>query len=300
MLRRLLKWFGFALLGAAALAAAVAAVGVQLAERKAQRQVAVTVAAVAYRDDAASLERGRYLYASRGCADCHGADGSGRVFIDDGSMKVAGPAISPGPGSVTANYQGADWDRIIRHGVKGDGRPAFIMPSEDYNRFTDADLAALVAYLRQMPAVQGKPAVIQLPLPVRVLYGLGAITDAAEKIDHRLAPSLPVAEGVTREHGKYVANACIGCHGAGLSGGKIPGTPPSWPDAANLTPGAGTVMGRYADASVFAKMMKTGKRPDGSVIAVMPFESLAQLSDVDLAAVHMYLQGVPARAAGQR
>ena len=35
-----------------------------------------------------------------------------------------------------------------------------------------------------------------LPLPVRALYGFGAIQDAAAKIDHTRAPQQPVAEGV--------------------------------------------------------------------------------------------------------
>ena len=57
------------------------------------------------------------------------------------------PNISPGPGSVVAKYTPADWERSLRHGVKPDGRPLMIMPSEDYNRLTDADLGALVAYV---------------------------------------------------------------------------------------------------------------------------------------------------------
>jgi cytochrome c553 len=93
---------------------------------------------------------------------------------------------------------------------------------------------------------------------------------------------------------------CLGCHGPGLSGGKIPGGPPQWPAAANLTPGEGSVMGRYPDAASFLAMLRSGKRPDGSAIQVMPFESLAKMSDVDAQALYAYLKTVPARAAGQR
>ena len=38
-----------------------------------------------------------------------------------------------------------------------------IMPSEDYNRLTDADLASLVAYVRQLPSVAGDGALLELP-----------------------------------------------------------------------------------------------------------------------------------------
>src|SRR5437762_162288 len=84
---------------------------------------------------------------SRGCAECHGANGGGREFINDGkSMVVKSPNISTGPGSVVVNYSVVDWVRTIRHGVKPNGQPVFIMPSEDYNRLTDADVGALIAY----------------------------------------------------------------------------------------------------------------------------------------------------------
>ncbi len=275
------------------------ATGLVMAEHKRGRTVAVEVQAVAVPQDATAIERGRYLYASRACGDCHGADGGGRTFIDDGSLRVVGAHISPGPGSVTAAYSVTDWVRTIRHGVKPDGRPALIMPSEDYNRFTDSDIGALVAYLRQMPPVDGGAAVVQLPLPVRLLYAFGVVQDAAEKIDHRLPPQQPVAEGPNPAHGRYVANMCLGCHGEGLSGGKIPGGPPDWPPAANLTPGAGSVMVAY-DEQAFVRLMRTGTRADGSKVAVMPFASLAQMSDTDLRAVFAYLRTVPPRAAGER
>ena len=296
-------WIRRSLIGVATLAAllgAALAVGNTMANKKMQRKVDVRVAAVALPTEPAAIERGRYLYASRGCADCHGADGGGRSFIDDGAFRVVGAHISPGAGSVTANYSAEDWVRTIRHGVKPDGRPALIMPSEDYNRFTDADLGALIAYVRQMPASGGGAAVVQLPLPVRVLYAFGQVQDAAEKIDHGLPPPQPVPEGPTVEHGRYVAAMCVGCHGGQLSGGKIPGGPPDWPAAANLTPGEGSAMPRYADAAAFTRMMRSGQRADGSKIAVMPFEALSKMNDVDLQGLHAYLKTLPARAAGGR
>jgi mono/diheme cytochrome c family protein len=292
-MKRWIRRGAIAVLTLCALAAAAVWIATELAQRKMNRQVTLTVAAVAPASAPAAIERGRYLYASRGCADCHGANGGGKVFVDDGKgLKLAGPNISPGPGSVTAGYRNEDWVRIVRHGVKPGGRPALIMPSEDYNRLTDVDLAALVGYLRQMHAAPGGAAVLDLPLPMRVLYGLGAIQDAAAKIDHRLAPAQPVAQAISVEHGRYVANMCLGCHGPQLAGGKVPGGPPDWPPASRLA-GDGSVMAaRYADAEAFLKMLKSGKRADGSAIKVMPFEALAQLNDVDARALHLYLKSL--------
>ena len=162
-----------------------------------QRRVDVPVQPVAYRSDPAALERGRYLYASRGCVDCHGANGAGRTFVDDGGLVIAGPNITSGPGGVVAAYQPVDWVRAIRHGITPLGRALMVMPSEDYNRFTDDDLAALVAHVRALPPQSGQGAVVKLPLPVKALYGFGAIQDAAAKIDHSLPAQTPVPEGVT-------------------------------------------------------------------------------------------------------
>jgi mono/diheme cytochrome c family protein len=287
-------WLKRTLVGAASLVVVAAAAVFGLAalgDRKLARRIDVAVVAVPLAADAASVERGNYLFRSRGCGECHGADGAGHVVVDDGKgMLVRAPNITAGPGGATAAYTPVDWVRTIRHGVKPNGQPVLIMPSEDYNRFTDVDLAAVVAYVRQLPPKSGEGATIRLPLPVRVLYAVGMVPDAAERIDHRLPPAQPVAEAVTPAHGAYVANACSGCHRADLSGGKIAGGPPDWPAAARLAPGEGSVMPRYKDAASFAAMLKTGKRPDGSAVSkVMPFESLREMSEVDVRALYLHL-----------
>ena len=239
----------------------------------------------------AALERGRYLYESRGCADCHGADGGGRTFAKEGdSVELGGPNITKVSGGAVALYKPVDWVRTIRHGVKPDGRPVRVMPSQDYNRMTDADLGALLAYVQSLPAQSPRSAIIRFPLPARVAYGFGLVPDAADRIDHTLPPQQPVAEGVSVEHGRYVAQMCLGCHGPKLEGGRVVGGPPDWPPASRLAPGDGSVMvSRYADADAFVSMLRSGKRPDGTPIAVMPFEALSKFSDTDARALHRYL-----------
>ena len=294
-----MRWVAVFVAAAVLLVAGAVALGYQMAKSKMTRKVDVAVKPVAYASDAQALARGKYLYESRGCADCHGAGGGGREFVNDGKgVRLAGPNITAG--GVTTAYKPEDWVRTIRHGVKPNGQPAMVMPSEDYNRYTDQDLASVVSYVRSLPPAQGGAAVIEFPMPVRVLYGFGAMPDAAAKIDHSLPPAQPVAEAVNAQHGGYVANMCLGCHGEHLSGGKIPGGPPDWPPAANITPGEGTAMSRYPSAAQFVGMLRSGKRPDGTAIKVMPFESLSKLSDVDAQALYEYLKTVPPRKAGGR
>ncbi len=274
-----------------ALAAGTVGAGTLLAEQKMNRRLAIAPTPLLLKTDAATLERGRYLYTSRGCADCHGLDGAGRTFVDDGKgLKLAGPNISPGPGSVVAGYRPQDWERTLRHGVKPSGRPLMIMPAEDYSRLTDADVAAIASYVQSLAPAEGSAAVLKLPLPVRALYGFGLIEDAAAKIDHGLPPAQPVPEGVSVEHGRYVAGMCVGCHGKDLAGGKVPGAPPDWPAAADLRPGPQGVLSHYPDADALIAMFRSGKRADGSTVKVMPFEALGQLNDTDARALYLYLK----------
>jgi len=287
-------WIKRTLIGTVALVG-VAAVAVfamaTLGDRKLERKVEVDVAAVPLVGDPASVERGGYLYRSRGCGDCHGLDGAGKVVVEDGAMLIRAPNLTGGPGGVTGAYKPVDWVRSIRHGVDPAGRPLFAMPSEDFNRLTDSDLAALVAHVRALPPVDGQGGEIRLPLIVKGLYAVGVLRDAAEKIDHGLPPSRPVEAAVSVAHGRYVAQACIGCHGASLAGGRIPGTPPDWPPSARLAAGEGSVMPAYRTVEDFRMLMRTGRRPDGSAVdKTMPISVLKNMNDTDLDALYAFLK----------
>jgi mono/diheme cytochrome c family protein len=298
-MKRIVRLAAFVSAGAVIVLGAVAAGAVWLGERKLQRTVLVKVVPVPYASGPAALKQGKYLFESRGCAECHGANGGGREMINDpNGMYVKTPNITVG--GATSQYSEADWVRAIRHGIDPRGRALVVMPSEDYNRLTDADFSSLVAYVRSLPAAPPAPAQIHLPAIVKALYGLGVIPDAAERINHALPPSQPVAAAANVEHGHYVAQMCIGCHGEHLAGGKIPGGPPDWPPAANLTPGDGSVMPRYDSPEKFVAMMRTGKRPDASPVnKAMPFETLKAMNDIDLNAVYVYLKALAPRATGK-
>ena len=182
--------------------------------------------------------------------------------IDSGGLYVKSPNISPGAGSVVTNYTEADWVRTIRHGVKPDKHPVIIMPSKDYNRLTGCrPRVARRVRAEPAPPAAGEGATIRFPLIVKALYATGKIKDDAEEIDHSLPPAVPVPDAVTKEHGAYVANMCQGCHGDHFSGGPIPGSPPEWPPAANLTPGAAAAMPRYDTRGKFVAMLRTGESP---------------------------------------
>ena len=101
-----------------------------------------------------ALDRGRHLVESRyGCGECHGSAFGGGVMIDDPTIgRLLGPNLTTGKGSVTAGFQPADWDRIVRHGVKPNGKPA-LMPSEDFRQMSDQELSDIIVFIRSQPSV---------------------------------------------------------------------------------------------------------------------------------------------------
>jgi mono/diheme cytochrome c family protein len=276
----------------------VASAAVFLSERKMDRIVDVEVTPIALASS--DLQRGEYLFITRACSECHGKDGGGHVMVDDpkGGLLLRAPNITRGSSAV-ASYTDADWLRLLRHGVKPSGRPAFIMPSEDYSQMADEDVAALVSYIRSLPAAPENNAEFRLPLMMKALYAFGVIQDSAEKIDHTRPAPTRVPEDI-HEKGEYVANVCSGCHGQGLAGGKIPGAPPAWPAAANLTSAPDGAMVRYSSVDAFREMMRTGKRTDGTPITVMPFENFKAMNDSELDALFTFLKTLPPKASGSR
>jgi mono/diheme cytochrome c family protein len=290
-MRRPFKIFLLGVATIVGLGAAVLAYAEFGSRQKLNRVVALNVQPIAAATSPAALERGKYLFDSRGCAECHGRNGAGKIMIDSGGFFVKTPNITPAEGGVVANFTDLDWVKVIRHGVKPDNRPLLVMPSEDFARYTNDDVAAIIGYARSLPAATGTRAEFRIPIPVRLFYALGFVRDAAEKIDHILPPPQPVATTDVLAHGAYVANACVGCHNPSLSGGPIEGGPPDWPPAANLTPGEESAMPRYPTETAFAAMFKSGKRPDGSVISdVMPFGMLKEFSSEDVSAVYAYIK----------
>ncbi|MDR0182777.1 c-type cytochrome [Lysobacter arvi] len=289
-MRRLSKWLGWSVVGLAVLAAGVLGTAWALSERALSRTWTVQDPPLADAMASASLEHGRHLYATRGCADCHGADGAGKLLVD------APNVVRIVPSNLTRTVRDAAWtdDRIaaaIRHGVRPDGTPLVIMPTGDYNDLDDHDVASIVAYLRTLPAVDADPGRTHVRPLARVLYAFGKFPLVpAEHVDHtprvRVAPPAKVSVA----YGKYVAQVCTGCHGADFAGGHVlePGTPAS----ANLTPHANGL--QAWNETDFLRLMRTGQRPDGRQLhRMMPWKSYSTMQDVELRAVWTYLRTLP-------
>jgi mono/diheme cytochrome c family protein len=245
-----------------------------------------------------ALARGRHLIASRyACVGCHGARLGGGTMVDAPPIgRILGPNLTGGQGSPIVGFQAADFDRIVRHGVKPGGLPA-LMPSVDFRRMSDQELSDIIVYVRAQPPVDSLvPAPTLGPLG-KVLIATGKIQLSADLIAAEAAPHevLPPSAAPTVEFGRHLAATCTGCHGANLAGGPIQGGDPGWPPAANLTPDASGLGGWTFEQ--FMALLRQAKRPDGRPLAE-PMAGVTVLSrnmtDVELAALWKFLRSVPA------
>lgn len=296
--RTFLRWT--ARLGVGVLALAVAGAGAVygLSERRFGARFEVPDHPLAVRDDAATIALGRHIATTRGCGDCHGEQFTGRVLVDDPAIgRLAGPNLTRGGRG--AELTPADWERAVRHGVRRDGSPLLFMPSHEYTHMTDEDLGAVVAYVRTLPGDTAVAPPTKAGPVGRALFLAGQVDFVpAEKVDHRATHLASLTPEPTVGYGKYLAEGCTGCHGPGYSGGKIPGTPPDWKPAANISPAG---IGRWTQAD-FTRALRQGRRPDGSMIdtTIMPVRATKAMTDVEIQALWAYLRTVPAKPYGGR
>jgi mono/diheme cytochrome c family protein len=296
--RVVLRWLGrvgavllaFVLLGAAGVYGA--------SERRIRARFSVPDHSIAVSEDAAIVARGEHIATVRGCVECHGAGFVGNTIVDQPIIgRLAGPNLTLGGRG--AELEPRDWERAVRHGVRRDGKPLLFMPANEFATLTDEDLGAIIAYARSVPNVRREaPTTYAGPL-LRAMYVADKVDILpAETIDHARPHEKRLVAEPTVRYGQYMATGCTGCHGDGFSGGKIPGAPPEWGPAANITPAG---IGRWS-ADDFARALRTGRRPDGSVIdsTNMPIRLLRQMTDVEISALYTYLRTLPPREYGNR
>ena len=255
----------------------------------------VNLAALAHKR---AVARGEHLVRARyACVECHGQDFGGGTMMD--AMPVArlfGPNLTQGKGSVVRNYTLADWDRLVRHGVRPDGRPT-VMPAEDFFAMSDRELSDIIVYIRAQPPVDRATRPREFGPVGKILLALGKLLLSAERHPdhakaHRAKPPLP---SDTLAFGKHLANLCTGCHRADFAGGPIPGGDPKWAPAANITPHKeGLVDWSYAD---FLRAMREAKSKDGRalrapMIQMAPYAQ--RMTDRELRAIWAYLKSRPA------
>lgn len=236
----------------------------------------------------AELARGRHLASSlAGCTECHGETLAGKTMDDNVLIHLTAPNITRGRGSVVLGYTDRDWMRAILHGIDPTGRNLLVMPSKELRTFSDHDVAAIIAYVKSVPPVDGavpRPHVswlgqAMLGLAGEELWSANLIAHAESRAG-KLTPS-----GETVAHGEYLIGVCKGCHGYDLKGGLQHG--PDAPPSADISP---TVMNDWSREQL-ARLLRQGKKRDGSEISpAMPWRALSAVTDEELTAMWLALR----------
>ena len=229
---------------------------------------------------AATLRHGERLAAVLGCSGCHGKDLTGHAWSEDPREAIL---FTSNLTRAVPDYDDKALERAIREGVRNDGSPLWVMPSDIFTHLSAADMAALIAHLRRI-APKGEPHPrIRIGPEGRRMIAAGEIKPAdAMAREHRdVAP--PRLDG-RHDWARYMVRAtCSECHGLELKGDPPGETEPS-PDLA--------VAGTYSREE-FRRLLRTGKPTGGRKLGLMEEVALGRfvhLTDREVDAIHDYLK----------
>jgi mono/diheme cytochrome c family protein len=284
-MKRLAKWIAIGIAALSLLLLLAVATVLVLGRRALEHRYDVAVAAPDVRTDSAAVARGAHLADVLGCAGCHGDGLEGRVFAED---PLFGRLVAPNLTGARARYDDADFDRLLRHGVRPDSTGVSLaMPSASFARLADDDLAAIIAYVRSLPAVDNPLPDTRLGLFMKAMLVLGRLPLAPTIIDHEQ----PGPDTYPRQSGpalgKYLARvACSECHGLDLRGNQEFLVTPDLAIAASYS------------REQFTEFMRTGVARGDRELNVMSGVTrgrFSHFSDGEIAALHEYFT---ARATG--
>lgn len=292
MFKKILKIIAIVIVAVVVAASGYVAYEVHAFDTSMAKEYQAPLPSVARTTDATALARGKHLAESLGgCAskDCHGSDFGGGNTMEMGPLgTIAGPNLT----GQLAKYSDGELARLLLTGVKRNGTSVRFMDVKEFNWLSDADLSALISYLRTVPPVQRADGPMDLGVVAKVLDRRDMLPlDIARRTAGSARDIAPPA-APTAEYGAYVIRACRGCHGEHLSGGAIPGAPPSLPVPKNLTLHETGLKGwSYAD---FDKLLTQGVSKDGKKLdPFMPLDLLKNLTETEKQAMWAYLEKQP-------
>ncbi|HET9383962.1 MAG TPA: cytochrome c [Gemmatimonadales bacterium] len=274
----------------------------------------------------AVIARGEYLvYGPAHCAVCHtGSVEEYERFVDTGMPPTlaGGYPLGLGPlGTLYARNLTPDRDtgigrytdgqiaRLMRHGVRPDGQASIplLMP---FSEMSDADVVAVISFLRSLPPVRRETPQNEWTTFGKVMRTF--VAAARPELDGRPPKESPPQE-LSAARGEYLARSvadCIGCHSpfnqvtGALTGPEFSGATAlvepvplkdvdtsMWFMPPNITPLRGSAFAKFPDRATFVARFKVGGRKyPGSP---MPWEAFARMTPEDIGAIYEFLLTVP-------
>ena len=255
----------------------------------------------------ADLANGKTMFEAGGCASCHATPKQKDQTRLGGGLALASPFgtfyvpnISPDAHDGIGGWNETQFVTAMTRGVSPEGEhlyPAFPYPSYAHMRVDD--LRDLFAYLKTLPAVQGRARDHDLPFPFNFRRTLGLW----KLMFLDTAPFKPdAAQSAEWNRGAYLVNGpahCAECHsprnllGGIIASQRFAGGPN--PDGKGWVPNI-TQKG-LADWSVkdIAYLLESGMTPDGDSVGSSMTEvvrNTGQLSAADRMAMAVYLKSL--------
>jgi cytochrome c553 len=275
-MKRTLRWLRNAFVGFVAVFLVASLVVYMVSERAAGQRYDDRGVPVVVPRDSASIHEGQRLASIHGCRSCHGPQLAGGVFLDN---PLLGRFVSPNLTIAAREYTDAQLERIIRHGIRPDGRSVVVMPSGMFSVLDDADVGKIIAYVRSVPPSTGHTREIHIGPLGRLGGALGKFEPAAVEARHAVALSRSYPTGrEPHARGAYLARTvCTTCHGFDLRGGDR---------APDLRIAAG-----YS-RNEFTHLMRTGKALGNRELEMMSKvarRDFSQFTDAEIATLYDYL-----------
>jgi mono/diheme cytochrome c family protein len=272
--------------------------------------IPATVPASALPQRTPNLDNGKTMFFAGGCASCHASTGQDDKTKLGGGLGLKSPFgtfyvpnISPDRNDGIGQWTEAHFVTAMVKGTSPDGRhyfPAF--PYTSYQRMKHEDLRDLFAYLKTLPAVQGRVRDHDVPFPFNVRRTLGGwkllfLDGEPHKPD--------ASKDAAWNRGAYLVSGpghCAECHSprnllGGIKGGQRFAGGPSPEGGDGWVPNI-TQHGLSAwTRDDIVKLLATGENRDADTVGGemgKVVSNLKQLGEKDIAAMAAYIKSLPA------
>jgi cytochrome c553 len=186
---------------------------------------------------------------------------------------------APTLSQVLPQYSNDELVRLIRYGVKRDGRSALGMISYTFWALGDQDLTNIIAHLRRQPELPAIPRERHLTWRGRLALVTGAWKVSAEQVDRSRTRWGDLPQTTPLERGRYIASiTCTECHGLDFSGNPLERAPSL------------AIVGRYS-LEQFTHLIRTAQPADGRKLDEnMNWVASAPFTDEEVTGVYQFLR----------
>lgn len=231
------------------------------------------------------VRHGERLSLVLGCSGCHAKDLAGQESSDP----EFGTVWSANLTAAAARYDDAQMKAMIAGGKRPDGSVLWDMPSHIFTQLADADMVALLAYIRSKPRKgEAHPLPVFGPLAKKEMAD-GSYFSAAVAVE-RTGKAWPPDAGPEHARARYMVRAtCAECHEMSLRGG-IP--------YVGAEPRADLRVAAAYEIADFKRLLHTGVAAGDRKLGLMGMVARSRYShftDAEMEAIHAYLKAVAAR-----